>query len=126
MAAAHGLRTESDPGVMAAGGGRSSKPEGRTAHSGPLPPSGTSSIICQSLTRAITVAACSLPRIRASDTSRSVWLRHTSVTQVWRSQTDLDVSLARIRGSEQAATVMALVKDWQMIELVPLGGKGPE
>jgi quinol monooxygenase YgiN len=48
------------------------------------------------------------------------------VTEVWRSQTDLDVSLARIRGSEQAATVMALVKDWQMIELVPLGGKGPE
>lgn len=47
------------------------------------------------------------------------------VTELWRSQADLDASLARIRGSEQAATVMTLVKDWQMIELEPLGGKGP-
>jgi quinol monooxygenase YgiN len=47
------------------------------------------------------------------------------VTEVWRSQADLDASLARIRGSDQVAAAMALVKDWQMIELEPLGGKGP-
>ncbi len=47
------------------------------------------------------------------------------VTEVWRSQADLDASLARIAGSEQVAAAMALVRDWQMIELEPLGGKGP-
>src|SRR5436309_5999143 len=47
------------------------------------------------------------------------------VTEIWRSQADLDAALARIRGSQQVAAVMALVKDWQMIELEPLGGKGP-
>jgi quinol monooxygenase YgiN len=47
------------------------------------------------------------------------------VTEVWRSQADLDASLAHIRGSEQVAVAIALVKDWQMIELEPLGGNGP-
>jgi len=47
------------------------------------------------------------------------------VTEVWRSQADLDASLRRIRGSDRVAAVMALVRDWQMIELEPLGGKGP-
>lgn len=57
---------------------------------------------------------------REKGNADTVW-----VTELWRSQADLDASLARIRGSEQAATVMTLVKDWQMIELEPLGGKGP-
>jgi quinol monooxygenase YgiN len=47
------------------------------------------------------------------------------VTELWRSQADLDASLERIRGSEGVASAMALVEDWQMIELDLLGGKGP-
>ncbi len=47
------------------------------------------------------------------------------VTEVWRSQADLDASVARIRGSEQVAAAMALVSYWQVIEVEPLGGKGP-
>jgi quinol monooxygenase YgiN len=47
------------------------------------------------------------------------------VTELWRSQTDLDASLERIRGSDQVAAAMALVEDWQMVELDLLGGKGP-
>jgi quinol monooxygenase YgiN len=47
------------------------------------------------------------------------------VTEQWRSQEDLDRVLARIRGSEQVAAVMALVAGAEMIELEPLGGKGP-
>jgi quinol monooxygenase YgiN len=45
------------------------------------------------------------------------------VTELWRSQADLDASLERIRGSESVAAAMALVEDWQMIELEQLGGK---
>jgi quinol monooxygenase YgiN len=48
------------------------------------------------------------------------------VTELWRSQADLDASLERIRGSDQVAAAMALVEDWQMVELDLLGGKGPE
>ena len=47
------------------------------------------------------------------------------VTELWRSQADLDASLERIRGSDEVAAAMALVEDWQMIELDLLGGKGP-
>lgn len=47
------------------------------------------------------------------------------VTELWRSQDDLDASLEKIRGSDDVAAVMALVEDWQMIELDLLGGKGP-
>jgi quinol monooxygenase YgiN len=47
------------------------------------------------------------------------------VTELWRSQEDLDASLEKIRGSDDVASVMELVKDWQMIELELLGGKGP-
>jgi quinol monooxygenase YgiN len=46
------------------------------------------------------------------------------VTELWRSQADLDASLEQVRGSDQAAAAMALVEDWQMIELELLGGKG--
>jgi quinol monooxygenase YgiN len=47
------------------------------------------------------------------------------VTELWRSQEDLDRVLAQIRGSERVAAVMALVAGAEMIELEPLGGKGP-
>jgi hypothetical protein len=47
------------------------------------------------------------------------------VTEVWRSQADLDASLERIRGSEDVAATMSPVDDWEMIELELLGGKGP-
>ena len=47
------------------------------------------------------------------------------VTELWRSQADLDASLERIRDSEGVSAAMALVEDWQMIELEQLGGKGP-
>ena len=47
------------------------------------------------------------------------------VTELWRSQDDLNASLEKIRGSDDVAAVMALVEDWQMIELDLLGGKGP-
>jgi quinol monooxygenase YgiN len=46
------------------------------------------------------------------------------VTELWRSQADLDASLERIRGSDSVAQAMALVDAWQMIELDLLGGKG--
>jgi quinol monooxygenase YgiN len=45
------------------------------------------------------------------------------VTELWRSQADLDASLERIRGSEGVSAAIALVEDWQMIELEQLGGK---
>ena len=47
------------------------------------------------------------------------------VTELWRSQADLDASLEKIRGSDDVAAVMSLVADWEMIELELLGGKGP-
>jgi quinol monooxygenase YgiN len=50
-----------------------------------------------------------------------IWL-----TELWRSQADLDASLERIRGSDDVAAAMALVENWEMIELELLGGKGPE
>jgi quinol monooxygenase YgiN len=46
------------------------------------------------------------------------------VTELWRSQADLDASIAKISGSPDVAAVMALVDDWEMIELDLLGGKG--
>jgi len=47
-------------------------------------------------------------------------------SELWRSQDDLDASLERIRGSDDVASAMALVEDWEMIELELLGGKGPD
>jgi len=57
---------------------------------------------------------------RQADDEDVIW-----VTELWRSQADLDASLERIRGSADVAAAMALVEDWQMIELELLGGKGP-
>ena len=57
---------------------------------------------------------------RQADAPEVIW-----VTELWRSLADLDASLERVRGSEGASAAMALVDDWQMIELEQLGGKGP-
>jgi quinol monooxygenase YgiN len=57
---------------------------------------------------------------RQADDPDVIW-----VTELWRSQEDLDAVLARIRGSADVAAVLALVAEAQMIELEPLGGKGP-
>ena len=56
---------------------------------------------------------------RQSDSPDVVW-----VTELWRSQADLDDSLERVRGSSSVAEAMALVDDWEMVELDLLGGKG--
>jgi len=48
------------------------------------------------------------------------------VTELWRSQADLDASLEKIRGSDDVARAMALVESWEMVELDLLGGKGPD
>jgi quinol monooxygenase YgiN len=47
------------------------------------------------------------------------------VTELWRSQDDLDAALEKIRDSDEVAAVMELSEDWEMIELELLGGKGP-
>ena len=47
------------------------------------------------------------------------------VTELWRTQADLDASIEKIRGSDDVAAAMALVEDWQVIELELLGGKEP-
>jgi quinol monooxygenase YgiN len=57
---------------------------------------------------------------RQADRPDVIW-----VTELWRSQADLDASIERIRGSADVAEVMSLVEDWEMVELEPLGGKGP-
>ena len=57
---------------------------------------------------------------RQADQPDVIW-----VTELWRSQADLDASLERIRGSEGVAAAMALVEDWEMVDLDLLGGKGP-
>ena len=48
------------------------------------------------------------------------------VTELWRSQADLDATISRISGSAQVAAAMSLVQHVEMIELELLGGKGPE
>src|SRR3954470_12067827 len=57
---------------------------------------------------------------RESERPDVIW-----VTELWRTQADLDASLERIRDSEGVAKAMPLVDDWQMMELDLLGGKGP-
>ena len=47
------------------------------------------------------------------------------MTELWRSQADLDASVERIRGSDEVAAAMALVASFEMVELELLGGKGP-
>ena len=57
---------------------------------------------------------------RQRDAPDTIW-----ITELWRSQADLDASLEQVRGNDDVAAAMALVEDWEMIELDPLGGKGP-
>ena len=47
------------------------------------------------------------------------------VTELWRSQADLDASIEKLRGNDDVAAVMALSKEHEMVELELLGGKGP-
>jgi len=56
---------------------------------------------------------------RQADQPDAIW-----VTELWRSQDDLDAAVERIRGSDDVAAVMELVADGEMIELELLGGKG--
>jgi hypothetical protein len=39
------------------------------------------------------------------------------VTELWRSQNELEASLERIRGSEEAAAAIAPAENWEMIDL---------
>lgn len=64
--------------------------------------------------------ACELYLVsRQADDPDTVW-----VTELWRSQAELDRVIEGLRGSPDASAVMALVDDWQMIELELAGGKG--
>jgi quinol monooxygenase YgiN len=56
---------------------------------------------------------------RESGRPDTVW-----VTEVWRSQADLEAAREKIRGSANVAAVMALVDNFEMVELDLLGGKG--
>jgi quinol monooxygenase YgiN len=47
------------------------------------------------------------------------------VTELWRSQADLDASIETIRGSDEVGAAMALVASFEVVELELLGGKGP-
>lgn len=57
---------------------------------------------------------------RQSDDPGTIW-----VTELWRSQDDVDAAIEKIRGSENVAAVMALADSFEMVELDLLGGKGP-
>jgi quinol monooxygenase YgiN/mannose-6-phosphate isomerase-like protein (cupin superfamily) len=57
---------------------------------------------------------------RQADDPDVVW-----VTELWRSQADLDACIERISGSDAVSDVMALVASSEMIELELLGGKAP-
>lgn len=56
---------------------------------------------------------------RQADEPDVIW-----VTELWRSQEDLDAAVEKIRGSDEVGEVMTLVADGGMIELDLLGGKG--
>jgi mannose-6-phosphate isomerase-like protein (cupin superfamily) len=56
---------------------------------------------------------------RQRDDPDTIW-----VTELWRSQADLDASIERIKGSPEVAAVMELVERWEVVELDLLGGKG--
>jgi mannose-6-phosphate isomerase-like protein (cupin superfamily)/quinol monooxygenase YgiN len=57
---------------------------------------------------------------RQRDAPDTIW-----ITELWRSQADLAASVQKIKGSPQVAAVLELVERWEMVELEPLGGKGP-
>jgi quinol monooxygenase YgiN/mannose-6-phosphate isomerase-like protein (cupin superfamily) len=56
---------------------------------------------------------------RQRDAPDTIW-----VTELWRSQADLDASVQKLAGNPAVAAVMELVERWEMVELELLGGKG--
>lgn len=56
---------------------------------------------------------------RQRDAPDTIW-----ITELWRSQADLDASIEKIRDSPEVAAVKELVQSWEMVELDLLGGKG--
>ena len=56
---------------------------------------------------------------RQRDAPDTIW-----ITELWRSQADLDASVQKIKGSPAVAAVLELVERWEMLELELLGGKG--
>ena len=58
---------------------------------------------------------------RQADEPDVIW-----VTELWRSQEDLDAAVEKIRGSDDVAAVITLVADGGTIELDLLGGKGAD
>jgi quinol monooxygenase YgiN/mannose-6-phosphate isomerase-like protein (cupin superfamily) len=56
---------------------------------------------------------------RQRDAPDTIW-----ITELWRSQADLDASVQKIKDSPEVAAVRELVERWEMIELDLLGGKG--
>jgi quinol monooxygenase YgiN/quercetin dioxygenase-like cupin family protein len=56
---------------------------------------------------------------RQRDAPDTIW-----VTELWRSQDDLDAKLQKLKDSPQVAAVRELVERWEVVELELLGGKG--
>jgi quinol monooxygenase YgiN/mannose-6-phosphate isomerase-like protein (cupin superfamily) len=56
---------------------------------------------------------------RQRDAPDTIW-----ITELWRSQADLDASVQKIKDSPEVAAVLKLVERWEMVELELLGGKG--
>jgi mannose-6-phosphate isomerase-like protein (cupin superfamily)/quinol monooxygenase YgiN len=56
---------------------------------------------------------------RQRDAPDTIW-----ITELWRSQADLDSVVAKIKDSPEVAAVRDLVESWEMVELDLLGGKG--
>jgi quinol monooxygenase YgiN len=46
------------------------------------------------------------------------------VTELWRSQADVDAARERVRGSDGARAVLEMVDSFEVVELDLLGGKG--
>lgn len=56
---------------------------------------------------------------RQRNAPETIW-----ITELWRSQDDLEASLQKIRDSPEVSQVKELVESWEMVELDLLGGKG--
>jgi len=56
---------------------------------------------------------------RQRDAPDTIW-----ITELWRSQADLDASVQKIKDSPEVAAVLELAERWETVELELLGGKG--
>jgi mannose-6-phosphate isomerase-like protein (cupin superfamily)/quinol monooxygenase YgiN len=56
---------------------------------------------------------------RQRDAPDTIW-----ITELWRSQTDLDAARQKIKDSPEVAAILELVERWEIVELELLGGKG--